>query len=103
LSFGFSLVVIISFTGSPDPRQPAFTAGHPARYPASYPRHRPGGERSVRRGFLPPFGHRHSLLGSSCSRPGSWAFLTAGLPHTATAVADPVGVSTFHTHEIRPG
>ena len=38
LSVGSNLVAIVSLTGSPDPRQPAFAAGHPARYPASYPR-----------------------------------------------------------------
>lgn len=32
--------------------------------------------------------------------PGSWAFLTVGLPDTRP---DPDGVSTFHTHEPRPG
>ena len=34
--------------------------------------------------------------------PGSWAFLTVGLPGT-TLRPDPDGVSTFHTCEIRPG
>ena len=34
--------------------------------------------------------------------PGSWAFLTVGLPDALTA-PDPDGVSTFRTHEIRPG
>ncbi len=34
--------------------------------------------------------------------PGIWAFLTVGLPDT-TRVPDPVGVTTFHTHELRPG
>ena len=69
MSFGSSLVVIISFTGSPDPRQPASAAGHPARYPASYPKPLLGGSRRWF-GFLSPFGHRRSLLGSSCSRRG---------------------------------
>ncbi len=34
--------------------------------------------------------------------PGSWAFLTVGLPDP-TSGPDPVGVTTFHTHELRPG
>jgi hypothetical protein len=57
--------------GSPDPRQRPFGPGHQARYPASYPG--PPAEGASHRcpGFLLPFGHRHSLLGSSCSRPGT--------------------------------
>ena len=31
--------------------------------------------------------------------PGDWAFLTVGLPDKP----DPDGVTTFHTHELRPG
>ena len=37
LPFGSGVVVIVSVTGSPDPRQRPFGPGHPARYPASYP------------------------------------------------------------------
>ena len=57
-------------TGSPDPRQRPFGPGHQARYPASYPGPPAEGPAS-RPGFLLPFGHRHSLAGSSCSRPGT--------------------------------
>jgi hypothetical protein len=58
---------------------------------------------TTRRGFPLPFGHRHSLLGPSQSRSGSSAFLTVGLPDTNFRCPDPVGVTTFHTREIRPG
>jgi len=34
---------------------------------------------------------------------GGWAFLAVGLPEHLTHVPDPVGITTFHTHEIRPG
>ena len=32
--------------------------------------------------------------------PGDWAFLTVGLPGQGP---DPIGVTTFHTYELRPG
>ena len=35
--------------------------------------------------------------------PGTWAFVTSGLPPPLTGVADPDGVSMFHTHETRLG
>ena len=35
--------------------------------------------------------------------PGTWAFVTSGLPPPLTGVADPDGVSVFHTHETRLG
>ena len=55
--------------GSPGPRQHPFGSGQSARYPASYPGHR-WRDGVHRPGFLLPFGHRHSLLGPSCSRRG---------------------------------
>ena len=48
---------------------------------------------------LPATGIRFSV---TLFPPGSWAFLTVGLPGT-TLRPDPDGVSTFHTCEIRPG
>ena len=69
---------------------PASSARRPAEGPASCP------------GFLSPFGHRHSLPRSSVPRWGDWAFLTVGLPAPARG-PDPIGVPTFHTHEMRPG
>ena len=84
------------------PRQPAFTAGHQARYPAGYTRNDlvEGPGHHVPRlpvSFRPPA----FASWASCSRPRSWAFLTVGLP--PPAVVDPDGVATFHTHEIQPG
>ena len=35
--------------------------------------------------------------------PGNSASLTVGLPAPMTPILDPAGVSTFHTHETRPG
>ena len=35
--------------------------------------------------------------------PGTWAFVTSGLPPHHIGAADPDGVATFHTHETRPG
>jgi hypothetical protein len=61
---------LTSSWGSPDPRQRPFGPGHAARYPASYPA-RLAEEPATCPGFLLPFGRRHSLLGSSCSRPGA--------------------------------
>jgi hypothetical protein len=57
--------------GSPDPRLRPFGPGHQAPYPASYPAPAGGGASHHGPGFLLPFGRRHSLLGSSCSRPGT--------------------------------
>ena len=55
-------------TGSPDPRQRPFGPGT-SPYPASYPG--PPAEMPARGpGFLLPFGHRPSLLGSSFARWG---------------------------------
>ena len=54
--------------------------------------------RPCRRGFLPPFGYRHSLVGHPVP-PRNSAPLTVGLPGTHL---DPDGVSTFRTSESRP-
>ena len=35
--------------------------------------------------------------------PGTWAFVTSGLPARLTALPDPDGVSTFRMRELRPG
>ncbi len=55
------------------------------------------------RGFPLPFGHRRWLVGPSQSRSGSSAFLTVDLPAPRCRARDPVGVTTFHTRELRPG
>jgi hypothetical protein len=52
--------------------------------------------------FLSPFGCRHWLCGHP-RPPGSWAFVTSGLPPTPEGMADPDGVSVFRTHETRLG
>jgi hypothetical protein len=102
LSFGFRVIVIVSAQAHLARVSLLSQPGTTARYPAGYPRHPAEGARTCHLGFPLPFGHRRSLLGSSQSRPGIWAFLTVGLPDT-TRVPDPVGVTTFHTHELRPG
>ena len=51
-------------------------------------------------GFPLPFGHRHWLLGPSCSRPGTPP--PSRSAHRTTS-PDPDGVSTFHMHKTRPG
>ena len=56
----------------------------------------------MRRGFLSPFGHRHWLFGSSCSRPGRFSS-PHSRPTRPFVRLDPDGVSTFHTSEKRPG
>ena len=59
----------------------------------------------MRPGFLPPFGHRHSLLGSSCSRPGTgpslrsayraYARTRTGFPRSAPARYDRDGCPLY--------
>jgi hypothetical protein len=82
-------------TGSPDPRQHPFRSGQKLPYPASYTETTGGGP-AICPVFLLPFGHRHSLLGSSISR---WRI---GPPSRSaypgiTRCQDPSGVPTFHT------
>jgi len=63
-------VIIESFAGSPDPRQHPFGSGHrPVSGRLCGDRRRRSRHRFVP-GFPLPFGHRHSLLGSSCARRG---------------------------------
>jgi hypothetical protein len=50
-------------------------------------------------GLLSPLGRRHSLLGHPIPAEGS-ALLTVGPPAQGP---DPDGVTTFRTHELRPG
>jgi hypothetical protein len=52
--------------------------------------------------FLSPFGCRPWLCGHP-RPPGSWAFVTSGLPPNPEGMADPDGVSVFRTHETRLG
>jgi hypothetical protein len=69
-------------------------------YPASYAR-RLAERPACCPGFLLPFGHRHSLVGSSISRWGVGPSLRSA--YRASERPDPIGVPTFHTCEIRPG
>jgi len=55
-----------------------------------------------RPGFLLPFGHRHSLLGSSFSRWGVGPSLRSAY-RSLLPEAGPHRGSTFHTYELRPG
>jgi hypothetical protein len=67
LPFGSGVVGHRAFTSSPDPRQHPFRSGHRPLSGQLYEDHRRRC-RHVVPGFLLPFGHRHSLLGSSCTR-----------------------------------
>jgi hypothetical protein len=51
--------------------------------------------------FLLPFGYRHSLLGRPV--PATEFRFPYGRPTTTPRCDGPDGVTTFHTHEIRPG
>ena len=81
LPFGSGGSGTFFFKGSPTTRQPAFAAGHQARYPASYTdarrREIPVTDDSA---FLFPFGCRHSLLG--CPVPATGFRLPCGWPTT---------------------
>ena len=81
LPFGSGGSSTFFFKGSPTTRQPAFAAGHQARYPASYTDARPL-EIPVTDGsaFLLPFGCRHSLPG--CPVPATGFRLPCGWPTT---------------------
>ena len=70
-------------------------------YPASYPR-RLAEEPARCPSFLLPFGHRHSLLGSSISRWRVGPSLRSAY-RSLLKRPDPIGVPTFHTCEMRPG
>ncbi len=76
-----------------------FRAGHKARYPAGYPRRPAGGASHHVPVSRLPFGYRHSLLGHPIPAGG------LGLPHGRLTGQrpDPNGVTTFRTHELRPG
>ena len=100
LSFGSGVVVIVSSQAHLT-HVSALSGRASGPYPASYPDRPARRAASTRPGFLLPFGHRHSLLGSSCSRRGVGPSSRSAYP--ASNAPDPVGVSTFHTHEIRPG
>jgi hypothetical protein len=92
-----------SFKGSPATRQPAFAAGHQARYPASYTRtHRL--ERPATDDSRFPAAFRLPAFASwaSCSRHGIPLPSRSAYHHT-TWHSGPDGVSTFRTHERRPG
>ncbi len=101
MPFGSNTSVTVILTGSPDPRQHPSGSGHAVPYPTSYP-----GRPAEGRSSLPrfPAAFRPPALASRVIRcpPGSWAFLAVGLPEHVTC-PDPVGITTFHTHELRPG
>src|SRR5437868_3998609 len=68
-------------------------------YPASYPRP-PAEVPASSPGFLPPFGHRHLLVGSSFAR---WDTPSPSRSTHRTPVRTPNGIVTFHTIKTRPG
>src|SRR5439155_26906764 len=98
LPFGSGGLISISVQRLTCPRQRPFGPSHQAGIrPVIRGSRRRG--RPCRRGFLPPFGHRHSLVGHPVP-PRSSAPLTVGLPGHQRL--DPDGVSTFRTSESRP-
>src|ERR1039458_1639363 len=76
----------------------SFGPGTHVRYPAGYPRPRPGGGRTAALVFPLPFGGRRSLLGHPFP-PGIPPLLRSAYRHQ---VPDHDGVCTFRTYEIRP-
>ena len=103
LSFGSSIVVIVS------------TPAHLTRVsllsqPGTRPGIRPVIPRLLVGGPGLPSGvscrlstYRHSLLGSSCSRRGVEPSSQSADRPPVNRQTDPVGVTTFRTHKIRPG
>jgi len=90
--------------GPPASRQPAFAAGHQARYPAGYTTSIRSEDRRVRSRFPVAFRPPAFASWASCSRPGiQLSSRSACRPAPRRRPPDPDGVSTFHTHEIRPG
>jgi hypothetical protein len=67
--------------GSPDPRLRPFGPGHAARYPASYPG-RPAEGPAIASWFPTAFRPPALACRVILFPPGSWAFLTVGLPGT---------------------
>ena len=91
--------IIFLFTGSPDRVSPL---SRPGTRPGIRPVIRDDQleELAIRRGFLLPFGHRHSLLGHPIPAE------EFGSPHgrpTGPTRPDLDGVTAFRTHEQRPG
>ena len=63
MSLGSTGSIGISVQRLTCPRQRPFGPSHPGWYPASYPQAATRKRQPSARGFLPPFDHRHSLLG----------------------------------------
>jgi hypothetical protein len=98
----------------PKPQPAIAPQAHPTRvsalsgqdtspYPAGYPVTAGRGASIVVTGFPLPFGHRHSLLGSSCAR---WDIVHPhGRPTSRSDLLrlDPIGVVTFRMKQKRPG
>ena len=95
LPFGSEGLISISVQRLTCPRQRPFGPSHQGWYPASYPAAVDGGADHVAAGFLPPFGHRHSLLGHPVP-PRNSAPLTVGLPGSS-----PGPRRGFHVPHIR--
>ncbi len=103
MSFGSSVIVIVSSQAHLTRVSLLSQPGTTARYPAGYPRHPAEGARTCHLGFPLPFGHQRSLLGSSQSRRGSGpssrsAYRTrhacrtpSGLPRSTPTSCDRVG------------
>jgi hypothetical protein len=100
LSFGFGCSARSSAKAHL-PMSARFHARAPARYPASYTNRSAGADRPR------PLSCRLSAAGlrflGILYPPGTWAFVTSGLPPPTNGVADPDGVSAFRTHETRLG
>jgi hypothetical protein len=81
-----------------DPREHPLGSGHVVPYPASCARRPAEGRLQVSR-FLLPFSRRHWLLGSSAAHRGIGPSLRSAYRGTSPR-PDPVGITTFHTHEM---
>ena len=82
---------------------PLFAAGHQARYPAGYTASIRLEDRRVRSRFPVAFRRPAFASWASCSRQGiRLSSRSACRPAPRRRPPDPDGVSTFHTHEIRP-
>ena len=100
LSVGSGVIIIFSYWGSPDRVSTLSRPGTYVPYPASYPeRPAEGASHHVPVSCcLSTVGFRFSIIRFP---PGSWAFLTVGLP--VKQHRTPTGVTAFRTHELRPG
>ena len=102
LALRFRRVRCFVVKGSPATSQPAFTAGHQARYPASYTKTTGRGP-AVWLRFPAAFRPPAFASWASCSRQGIRLPLRSAYHSTQRAPRTLTAVSTFRTHETRTG